>query len=462
MNPKLSDLWRWDGEVNRSTYLFWGLLLAVLKYNLDRLIAVAFFDQYWSVFKWSTLQFYLWQTPWQNADQPYFLTLLVVSLPFIWSGGVLTLRRLRSLDCRPYWILLFFIPVVKLFFFATICLLQSNSNKPQSHTRSRWVRSSERRLPVGSLASAFIAIGLTSVIALVTAWLGAEVFDNYGWSIFVGIPFSMGFLSALLHSLKEARSVRRCIAIANLTVLIVAFAMLLLAFEGIICLLMAAPIALTVATIGGLFAYAVQSSLRRRDESPRLFCSIIVLMPLAMGLEKVVPPSLPLLAVKSSVIVNAPPEKVWRNVVSFSELPPPTEMIFKLGIAYPIRAEIHGCGVGAVRHCNFSTGPFVEPIEVWDEPRLLKFSVTKNPEPMQEWTPYRDVHPAHLQGYLESRAGQFLLTPLEGGRTLLEGTTWYHHHLWPANYWQVWSDQIIHTIHKRVLNHVKELSENPL
>lgn len=183
---------------------------------------------------------------------------------------------------------------------------------------------------------------------------------------------------------------------------------------------------------------------------------------MAMGLEHAVPPALPLIAVKSSVVINASPEKVWRNVVSFSELPPPTEMIFKLGVAYPIRAKISGCGVGAVRHCNFSTGPFVEPIEVWDEPRLLKFSVTKNPEPMQEWTPYREVHPAHLDGYLESRAGQFRLVPLDGGRTLLEGTTWYHHRLWPGIYWQLWSDHIIHTIHLRVLDHIKQLTEKEL
>jgi hypothetical protein len=51
------------------------------------------------------------------------------------------------------------------------------------------------------------------------------------------------------------------------------------------------------------------------------------------------------------------------------------------------------------------------------------------------------------------------LVPLEGGRTLLEATTWYHHHLWPADYWQLWSDHIIHTIHLRVLRHVKQLSE---
>jgi hypothetical protein len=157
--------------------------------------------------------------------------------------------------------------------------------------------------------------------------------------------------------------------------------------------------------------------------------------------------------------VNAPPERVWKHVVSFAELPPPEEAIFRAGVAYPIRAHIEGSGPGAIRYCEFSTGPFVEPIKIWDEPRLLQFSVTANPRPMQEWSPYPNVEPRHLDGYLVSRQGQFRLVALPGGRTLLEGTTWYQHHLWPAGYWQVWSDAIIHRIHLRVLRHVKALSE---
>ena len=51
----------------------------------------------------------------------------------------------------------------------------------------------------------------------------------------------------------------------------------------------------------------------------------------------------------------------------------PDEWLFQTGLAYPVRAEIQGRGVGRVRTCEFSTGPFVEPIEVWDEPRLLRF-----------------------------------------------------------------------------------------
>ena len=45
------------------------------------------------------------------------------------------------------------------------------------------------------------------------------------------------------------------------------------------------------------------------------------------------------------------------------------------------------------------------------------------------------------------------------GRWQLEGTTWYRHNLWPATYWQVWSDYIIHRIHLRVLEHIKERAE---
>src|SRR6478609_9654560 len=414
MKPKLSDLWRWNGEIDNRTYLYWGLLLAVVKYNLDRLIAVVCFDQYWSAFKWSTIQLYLWQSPWNEADENYYLTLLALSVPFIWSGGVLTLRRLRSLDCRPFWVLLFFVPVVKLLFFTWLCLLPSNRAKTQTPLQSRRTEKFLHLIPTSKLGSALVAVGISVALALTMAWLGIELWGSYGWSIFVGIPFSMGFLAAIIHGLSEEQTLGRCIVVANLSVLLMGLAMILLAIEGIICLLMAAPIAFAVATIGGMFGFAVQTTFQWRDKSPRLYCSLLVLLPLAMKLEHEIPPALPLLAVKTSVVVNAPPEKVWKNVVSFSQLPTPSEMIFKLGIAYPIRAEIHGCGVGAVRHCNFSTGPFVEPIEVWDEPRLLKFSVTKNPEPMQEWTPYRDIHPAHLNGYLESRAGQFILTPLEG------------------------------------------------
>ena len=51
------------------------------------------------------------------------------------------------------------------------------------------------------------------------------------------------------------------------------------------------------------------------------------------------------------------------------------------------------------------------------------------------------------------------LAALPDGTTRLEGTTWYTNRIWPSGYWRLWSDLIIHRIHLRVLNHIKNVSE---
>jgi hypothetical protein len=177
-----------------------------------------------------------------------------------------------------------------------------------------------------------------------------------------------------------------------------------------------------------------------------------------MAFEDVKPHKEALRSVTTSIIINAAPEEVWKSVTSFPQLQEPTELIFKTGIAYPINATLNGSGVGAVRHCNFSTGSFVEPITVWEEPRLLKFSVEEQPTPMKELSFY-DIEPTHLHGYWISKEGQFKLTPLANKRTLLEGTTWYVNKIKPDLYWTLWSDFIVHAIHERVLQHIKGQAE---
>ena len=39
MKVRLSDLWSVRGTVDRGTYAFWGIALALLKYNVDRFVA---------------------------------------------------------------------------------------------------------------------------------------------------------------------------------------------------------------------------------------------------------------------------------------------------------------------------------------------------------------------------------------------------------------------------------------
>jgi hypothetical protein len=290
--------------------------------------------------------------------------------------------------------------------------------------------------------------------------LGVNFLFQYGWGTFVALPFCLGLSSVLIYSHRKARGLVSCLIVAGLSSFFLGLILLAVAFEGAICLVMAAPLSLTLSIMGGSVAFVIQRRQWLRASTPAVLSIVVLFTPGVSSYERAIPPAPPVFAVRTALEINAPSETVWRQVVAFSEIPPPQEFLFRAGIAYPLRAEITGQGQGAVRHCVFSTGPFVEPIQVWDEPKLLRFSVTANPAPMQEWTPYPHVDPPHLHGFFVSHQGQFLLQELPGRRTRLEGTTWYQHGLWPAAYWRLWSDAIVHRIHLRVLRHIRQLAEH--
>lgn len=455
MGVQVSDLWKPQGTTGRLAYLGWGVGLMALKYNLDRFTAAAFGVSPWY---WASY----WH-PWQGSiasiplsRQKFLFTLLTLALPFVGAGIVLTVRRLRDAQWPTWLACLFFVPAVNLLFFLCLGLAPSRLTPlllDTSRRGKRWLVFSD---PV---ASALAGLGLTLLLAVSLITFGTVFLQSYGWGLFVGVPFFMGLLSALVHSAAAQRSWVSCATVAMLSVLLAGIALVCLAVEGVICVLMAAPLAVPLAVLGASVAYCIQSTRWSHRETGALYGAAWLALPVLMVGEVRFAPPRPEIEATTRIIIAAPPEVVWRNVVAFSELPPPRELIFRSGIAYPVRARIRGHGVGAIRHCEFSTGPFVEPITVWDDAHRLAFDVTEQPPPMEELSPYPYLHPPHLDGFFHSRHGQFLLTALPDGRTQLDGTTWYEQNLWPNIYWRVWSDYLVHRIHSRVLEHIKAESE---
>lgn len=463
---KFGQLWSSAGTVHRGTYALVGLAGFVLKHNLDRFVAFGFHRR-WGLFNyWVPVRDVARVTQLPHAEAVFLATMVALSLPFIWLGVAMTMKRLRSAGLPPQLVALFFIPFFNLLFFLVLCLCPEG---PMELTLARAAamnpladphRSSLKRiLPESAVGSAAVSLLITVPLGFATAVLGARVLMNYGWGIFVALPFTMGFMAALIYGARQPRSLAACIGVSCLSVALLGVALIGLAFEGMICIAMAVPLALPLAAFGGICAYGVQRYRRFPNDAPAFVAILLLITPGIELLEHALAKPAPVFVVRSSIDVQASPERVWREVIAFTEIPPPTEFMFRAGIAYPIRAQMFGTGVGAERHCVFSTGAFVEPIEIWDAPHRLKFSVTSNPPPMQEWTPYSYVDPPHLHGFLVSEGGQFLLTPLPNGGTRLEGTTWYQHGLWPSSYWRLWSDQIIHQIHLRVLRHIRDEAE---
>jgi hypothetical protein len=461
MKISFTQLWRSGGTVGRAPYALIGILGFAFKHNLDRLVAGLVFHRPWRLFNyWIPLRDVVRITQVGGADAIFLSTMVALSLPFIWIGITLTMQRLRSAGLPASLVALFFLPFLNLLFFLILCLvpereIRGATQRPRA-AASSWLANV---VPEGALGSAAISLLVTVPVGFGAAILGVEVFANYGWGLFVALPFTMGFVSVLLYGVRQPRGFGSSIGVACLSVALLGAALLALAMEGMFCLIMAVPLALPLAIFGGACAYPLQKRRWQGHDAPVVLSALLLFAPGIEAIEHAVSAPRPTYVVRTSIDVEAPPEKVWREVVAFSEIPAPTEWLFRAGIAYPMRAEMLGQGAGAERHCVFSTGEFVEPIEIWDAPHRLKFSVTSNPPPMEEWTPYHHIEPPHLHGFLVSEGGQFLLTPLPNGGTRLEGTTWYQHGLWPSAYWRLWSDAIIHRIHMRVLRHIREKAE---
>lgn len=461
MSSPLAMLYSWRGTIERGPYVLVGVVLFAIKHNVDRFVASFFFNHHWSIFNYWMFDEH---RPLDNIPQgrlKFYATMVALAIPFIYIGVVLTLKRLRAIGLPLWLVAFFFVPFLNLFFFLLLSIMPSRGGevKVGESFGARVMHTLGRVIPDSGIGSAAVGVLVTVPLAVGMVYLSVRAMGDYGWGLFVGLPFFLGLISVLFYGFHAPRTLGGCLLVSMLSVTLVSFALFAVAVEGVICLIMAAPLGMILAMFGGFIGYVIQRRPARTAESFRVFSLLLIVMPAFIGLEHTAQTEPPVTPVVTSIEVNAPPEKVWQNLVAFAELPPPEDAFFKTGIAYPIRAEIQGHGVGAVRYCVFSTGAFVEPIEVWDEPHLLKFGVTAQPPVMNERSIYTDLRPPHLQNYLHSRRGQFLLTRLPDGHTRLEGTTWYQNDFWPSLYWQQWSDYIIHRIHLRVLEHIKRLSE---
>jgi hypothetical protein len=291
-------------------------------------------------------------------------------------------------------------------------------------------------------------IAIVLFVAILVGGIQLVGHGIYGWTVFIAIPVCAGGLTSWAF---RPRTAGESVIVGTVTGVAGSCLFLVLGVEGMICVVTALIPAVVLSIVGSLLVYCCF-----RFEDNRT-AAMALLLPMSFWFDIHAKP--PVYAVRTSIEVKASPDRVWRHVLEFPNIVERRDWVLRTGVAYPKRTRLVGTGLDATRYCDLSTGPVVERITVWDRPRLLRFRVISTPPAMEETGLYGRIYPKHLSGYYISKEGQFRLIPLSGGRTLLEGTSWYQHGLWPAEYWHWWSDAIIHRIHARVLEHIRVLSE---
>ena len=421
--------------VDRRTYAFVGLTLMAVKVSVDLMVLYLATGRPWTPWEYLSLERL-------TDDVPMWAirALMAWALPFAWIGLAMSVRRAADAGLSPWVGLFFCLPLVNLLVMVALCLPPTAPPPLYEHPAAPARRAAGLR-----------ALGAALLLMIVMVFVGIFGLANLGIVLFAGTPFAMGVVTGFGYNASETRTLGSTLGLAMASVAIGGASLLLFAVEGALCLVMAMPLALPLAVLGALIGRFVAVG-PRAEPSPVVL--LLIVLPLAAWAEPQFRNEREH-SVTTRIEVAAPPAAVWTHLVAFETLAPPEELWFRLGIAHPTRARILGRGVGAVRYCEFSTGAFVEPITVWDEPRRLAFDVASQPEPLRELSPYPYVRINHLEGSIRVHRGEFRLSPSAGGGTVLEGTTWYDLSLFPEAYWTLWSDAMIHAIHLRVLRHIR-------
>ena len=310
---------------------------------------------------------------------------------------------------------------------------------------------------VAAAACLLLSYGLTKLAEQGQLPLGLKSVGGYfGLATFLALPFAIGVSGGVVIR-RAGGTFGQAVGAAMTLIGAVILVLCACLMEGIICVVMAAPIGAAIAFVGVVVGYFLART-KAADGTLQsaAWLSIIVIV----ALEGWNPPA-PLEATTSSeVVINAPAARVWAELHDIRDLPPTENLLFQFGVAHPISTVTDGQGVGAARLCKLSTGDMPEIITVWKPGQELRFKVLSTPPSMRETGFFgKTIDTTHIHSAYASLEGGFKLTTLPDGRTRLVGESHYLLNIAPAAYWNLWTEEIVHMVQRRVLEHVKTRAE---
>jgi hypothetical protein len=278
----------------------------------------------------------------------------------------------------------------------------------------------------------------------------------FGLAVFAGLPFATGVSSGVI--LRRAGGTFGQAIGASMTLIgTVVVILCACAMEGIVCVVMAAPLGAILAFLGVTAGFFLA---RTKAADGTLQSAAWLAIVALVALEGWNPPAALEDSTTTEIVIDAPAARVWAQLHDIRDLPKTKNLLFQFGVAHPIGTVTDGQGVGAARLCQLSTGDMPEIITVWKPGQELRFKVLSTPPSMRELGFFgRTIDSAHLHSAYASLEGGFKLVSLPGGRTRLVGESRYLLNIAPAAYWNLWTKEIVHSVHRRVLEHVKTQAE---
>ena len=254
------------GRVTRTQYLVGGLVLGSLKYAAE-----AAFVQF-SAGRWyppleflspSGTRLVEFEALGPAVGPLYFLW----TLPFVWVAAVMSVRRAADAGTSPWLGLLVLTPFLNFALIGLLCCLPTREPGAARDDMvagiGGWEERADAAAAAGRSRAAAWALGGVAfgpVYTLLVTGACVHVLEDYGVPLFFQAPVLIGAVAGFCANATGRRGGFETIVLITLAVLASGGALLLLAWEGVICLAMAFPLAWPLAVVGGLVGKAIANA----------------------------------------------------------------------------------------------------------------------------------------------------------------------------------------------------------
>lgn len=299
------------------------------------------------------------------------------------------------------------------------------------------------RRPLLIIALIVSAYALASWLAFSSRQL--EWLQIVSISFIYTLPCSVGALVCFLGYKLDRPSQFWAYFAPALSMLLLGLCSWLLWMEALLCVVVATPVLMIMAFVGGL----IMSLILKRADRGRLSMTFFVLLPYAVSpIEQMWQAPHETRVMRNAVTIKASPQTVWDHIyqvpaIQKSELP--AQWIYVIGFPRPLAAVIDRQGVGGRRHATFERDvSFFEVVTTWEPQHKLSFTIKADPD----FIPHTafDRHIIVGGRFYDVLDGTYEIEPREDGTCELHLSS--THRLstrlnWYAGWWSEWvMDQV--------------------
>jgi len=173
-----------EDRVDARTYFRHGLALMVSKYAVDATVVWLAFHRFWSPIEYLNPSVAL-RGDVVNLPAMAQLGMMLWTLPFLWIGAGMSVRRASDAGRSPWLGLLFFVPIVN---YVMMLVL----SRQASEAADTWSPGTRDVTPVRRLESAMVGVLASVAIGLPLVAFCTLVLKGYGLALFWGTPFAIG------------------------------------------------------------------------------------------------------------------------------------------------------------------------------------------------------------------------------------------------------------------------------